>query len=69
MNDSLKQQIEKMDNYTWVETERVLKLLAKYVCIPRKQLEEYVEFVDNLRTHPKSHVMLVKYQIYKELLE
>jgi len=74
--------VEKDDKEHWLGTVQVrlvregdvLKLVGDdlektCVIVPRKQLEDYINFVDNLRTHPKSHVMLVKYQIYKELLE
>jgi len=72
----LRKQIEKLrsldpllDGRNWIERKKVLGLLADCVCIPRKQLEDYIDFVDRLRTHPKSDAMMVKYKIYKELLE
>lgn len=77
----LKQQIEKLFAGTFKDShgiewpiynqklkDRILGLLADYVCMPRKQLEDYINFVDGLRSHGKPKEVMIKYEIYKKLL-
>ena len=33
-----------------------------------KELREYVNFVDGLRSHSKPKEMMIKYKVYKEIL-
>lgn len=34
----------------------------------KRELQEYIDFVDGLRTHGKPKEVLIKYEVYKQIL-